>query len=56
MAEEIHTGGLKKFVRRKEKINLEPELERKIGEAYEKAGIRKKRDRIIKIAVVMSEK
>lgn len=58
MAEEIHTGGLKKFVRKKgtKEPKIEPELERAIDESYEKARIRKnkeRRNKIIKISVII---
>ncbi len=44
MTEEINTGGLKRFVRNKEKIKLEPELEKAVDDAYKKADIRKKKE------------
>jgi len=53
MPEEIHTGGLKKFVRGKEKLDIEPELGKAIEEGYEKAEKRKRRNRIIKLILTV---
>jgi len=53
MPEEIHTGGLKKFVRKGEgKRDLS--LEKAVEEGYEKARIRKKRNRIILIITIIT--
>ena len=53
MAEEIHTGGLKKFIRGKEKSKMEPELEKAIENGYKLARQRKRRNKIIKISVIV---
>ena len=56
MAEEVNTGGLKRFMRNKEKINLEPELEKAVNDAYELASIRKKKEfknKIIRTVIIL---
>ncbi len=54
MAEETHTGGLRKFVIPKGyQPERDVELEKKIEEGYEKYYKRKKRNRIIKIIILL---
>jgi len=52
MAEEVNTGGLKKFVSKKSP-KIEPELAKNIDEGYEKADIRKVKERRNKIILVI---
>ncbi len=49
MTEEINTGGLKRFIRKGREPKLNEEMARKIDKAYEKAGIRKAREKRNKI-------
>ena len=52
MVEEIKTGGLKKFVVGKTS-KIDKELARKIDEAYEKAEIRKAREKRNKVILII---
>jgi predicted nucleic acid-binding Zn ribbon protein len=51
--EEIHTGGLKKFVSKGKGPEMDKELARKIDEGYEKAEIRKQKERKRKIVIIV---
>ena len=53
MATKINTGGLKSFDYSKEDLTPDPERERSIEEGYKEYYKRKKKERIIKISIVV---
>ena len=55
MTEEVHTGGLKRFITGKN-VKIEPELEKAVDDAYKKADIRKKKEfknKIIRTVIIL---
>jgi len=54
--EEVNTGGLKKFVWKKEDLKIEPEREMAINEGYKKYELRKKKERrnIILLVIIIA--
>jgi len=55
MAEEVHSGGTKKFVWKKgEKTKIDPELEKGIESAYKIADERRKREKRNKMILIFT--